>query len=183
VASIERTAYPRFKRYYTPHELEKIYTPTKTEIAFALKVTTGSENYFNLLVLLKIFQRLGYFPQIADIPRSVIHHIRAILNLPEDAGLSYQYAATLSRHKKAIRSYLQKMIKYGDLVANAVIFQNVVDLTEVLLQLRKEGLFWSREDVAALSPYLTSHIKRFGDYLLDLNVVPPALDEKLNLVF
>jgi TnpA family transposase len=35
----------------------------------------------------------------------------------------------------------EKTIKYGDLVANAVIFHNVVDLTEVLLQLRKEGFF------------------------------------------
>jgi Domain of unknown function (DUF4158) len=66
VASIERTAYPRFKRYYTPNELDKIYTPTRIEIAFALKVTAGEENYFNLLVLLKVFQRLGYFPKITD---------------------------------------------------------------------------------------------------------------------
>ncbi|MCF3609743.1 transposase [Planktothrix agardhii 1033] len=40
-----------------------------------------------------------------------------------------------------------------------------------------------REDLAALSPYLTSHIKRFGDYLIDLDTIPQALDEKLNLGF
>ena len=33
-----------------------------------------------------------------------------------------------------------------------------------------------REDVAALSPYLTSHIKRFGDYLVDLEAIPQALE-------
>jgi TnpA family transposase len=107
VASIERTAYPRFKRHYTPNELGEIYTPTRIEIAFALKVTTGEENYFNLLVLLKVFQRLGYFPQIADIPVAIINHVRAALHLREDMGLNYQYPPTLSRHKKAIRSYLQ----------------------------------------------------------------------------
>lgn len=107
MTSIERTAYPRFKRHYTPNELNEIYTPTRIEIAFALKVTTGEENYFNLLVLLKIFQRLGYFPKIADIPPSVINHVRAALHLRDDMGLSYQYPPTLSRHKKAIRSYLQ----------------------------------------------------------------------------
>ena len=64
-----------------------------------------------------------------------------------------------------------------------MIFQNVVDLTEVLLGLKKEGFFWQREDIAALSPYLTSHVKRFGDYLLDLDTIPTALDEKLNLAF
>jgi hypothetical protein len=107
VASIERTAYPRFKRHYTSNELGEIYTPTRTEIAFALKVTTGEDNYFNLLVLLKVFQRLGYFPQIADIPLAIIDHIRAVLHLREGRSLSYQYPPTLSRHKKAIRSYLQ----------------------------------------------------------------------------
>lgn len=71
----------------------------------------------------------------------------------------------------------EKTIKYNDLVANAVIFHNVVDLTEVLLQLRKEGFFWTQEDVAALSPYLTSQIKRFGDYLIDLDTIPPSLND------
>ena len=35
--------------------------------------------------------------------------------------------------------------------------------------------------MAALSPYLTAHIKRFGDYFLDLEEVPQALDERLLL--
>jgi hypothetical protein len=33
--------------------------------------------------------------------------------------------------------------------------------------------------VAALSPYLTRHIKRFGDYVLDLSVRPDPLDEEM----
>lgn len=71
----------------------------------------------------------------------------------------------------------EKMIKYNDLIANAVIFHNVVDLTEILSELKREGYLLTREDVAALSFYLTSHIKRFGDYLVDLEVIPQALDE------
>jgi len=107
VASIERTAYPRFKRYYTSNDLCAIYTPTTIEITFALKVTTGEDNFFNLMVLLKVFQRLGYFPQIVDIPLAIIEHIRKALYIQEKKTLSYQYPATLSRHKKEIRSYLQ----------------------------------------------------------------------------
>ena len=42
---------------------------------------------------------------------------------------------------------------------------------------------WEPEDLAALSPYLTSHIKRFGDYLIDLDNIPAALEEQLNLSF
>ncbi len=33
----------------------------------------------------------------------------------------------------------EKIVKYNDLVANAVIFHNVVDLTEVLRDLLKSG--------------------------------------------
>jgi len=73
----------------------------------------------------------------------------------------------------------EKMIKYNDLIANAVIFQNVVDLTEVLQQLQTEGYLLDREDVGCLSPYLTSHIKRFGDYVLDFEAIPRSLDEQI----
>lgn len=107
MASIERTAYPRFKRYYTAHELEEIYTPTQAERTFARQATTGKDNYFTWIVLLKVFQRLGYFPQIADIPAAIIEHIHSVLDLPEDIGLNCKYPPTLSRHRKAIRAYLQ----------------------------------------------------------------------------
>jgi TnpA family transposase len=142
VASIERTAYPRFKRHYTPNELSEIYTPTKIEIAFALKVTTGEENYFNLLVLLKVFQRLGYFPQIADIPVAIINYVRAALHLREDMGLNYQYPPTLSRHKKAIRFYLQvtpfnqkgKALITEIIIESAYRMDNPADLINVAIE-------------------------------------------------
>ncbi|NRD81010.1 Tn3 family transposase [Bacillus sp. BRMEA1] len=76
----------------------------------------------------------------------------------------------------------EKFIKYGDLVANAVIFQNVVDMTTVIRQLRKEGHFVDPDDLSALSPYLMEHIKRFGDYVIDLEEPPQPLDGKLGLV-
>lgn len=71
----------------------------------------------------------------------------------------------------------EKAIKYNDLVANAVIFQNVVDQSRILHDLVAEGYAVRREDVAALSPSLTSHIKRFGDYVIDLSVAPQPLSE------
>lgn len=71
----------------------------------------------------------------------------------------------------------EKTIKYNDLIANAVIFHNVVDLTDILRDLKRDGYFIAREDVAALSPYMTNHIRRFGDYLIDLDTVPQTLDE------
>ena len=58
MTSIERTAYPRFKRQFTTKELTEIYTPTSSEIAFAYSTTKGENNVLNLLVILKSFQRL-----------------------------------------------------------------------------------------------------------------------------
>ncbi len=73
----------------------------------------------------------------------------------------------------------EKVIKYNDLVANAVIFHNVVDQTRILRELKEEGFPVTREDVATLSPYVTSHIKRFGDYIIDADAVPEPFDTAL----
>lgn len=107
MASIERTAYPRLKRYFTPNELREIYTPIPSEKSFALSNTTGQRNYFNLIVLLKIFQRLGYFPKLSEIPAMIVNHIHNSLNLPDEVKLGYEQDRTLYRHKKVIRSYLK----------------------------------------------------------------------------
>lgn len=70
----------------------------------------------------------------------------------------------------------EKLIKYNNLVANALIFQNVVDQTRIIKNLMDEGFQVKAEDLKTLSPYLTAHIKRFGDYVVDLSSIPPPLD-------
>ena len=107
VTSIERTAYPRFKRQLTAKELIEIYTPNKSEIAFAYATTQGESNILNLLCLLKSFQRLGYFPSLADIPRKIVAHVRSNLKFSVDTVLGYGNRKTLYRHRTAIREYLQ----------------------------------------------------------------------------
>lgn len=69
----------------------------------------------------------------------------------------------------------RKIIKYNHLVANCVIFSNVVTMTRCLHELAEVGHSISQEAVAALSPYLTQHINRFGRYHLDLTRQPPPL--------
>jgi Tn3 transposase DDE domain len=63
----------------------------------------------------------------------------------------------------------EKRIKYRDLVANAVMLHNVADMTNVLYELRQQGEGVTPEVVRRLSPYLTEHIKRFGQYVLDMD--------------
>jgi TnpA family transposase len=107
VTSVERTAYPRFKRHFTTKELTEIYTPTKAEIAFSYSTTKGQGNIFNIIVVLKAFQRLGYFPKLSDIPNPIVNHIRNCLKFPNEIVLGYENSKTMYRHRTAIREYLQ----------------------------------------------------------------------------
>jgi len=68
MASIERTAYPRFRRRPTAQELMDVYTPTPEAVAFARATARGPTATLTLVVLLKAFQRLGYFPRLQDVP-------------------------------------------------------------------------------------------------------------------
>ncbi len=106
MTSIERTAYPRFKRYYTPNELKQIYTPTQDEIKFAYEHTKGENNFLNIIVLLKSFQRLGYFPDLNNIPPQIINQIKKELSIPEEINCHYSQKRTLYRHRQLIREYI-----------------------------------------------------------------------------
>ena len=70
----------------------------------------------------------------------------------------------------------EKRIKYTDLIANALILQNVADMTLLLRQMAAEGYVVTPDTLAPLSPYLTQHIQRFGDYILELDRIPPPLE-------
>lgn len=42
---------------------------------------------------------------------------------------------------------------------------------------------FKKEDVVVLSLYLTHHIKRFGDYLINMQMVPDPLDREIAFAF
>lgn len=75
----------------------------------------------------------------------------------------------------------QKRIRYNDLLASVVILQNVIDITKIIDDLRREGWTITDEDLTFLSPYLTLGLKRFGDYMMDLDrEVEPTIRELLS---
>lgn len=74
------------------------------------------------------------------------------------------------------REEQRKMIRYTHLVANCVIFYNVVEISRILQELGQEGYPIDPAAVAALSPYWTQHINRFGMYDLNLNRRPQPID-------
>ncbi|PCI27632.1 Tn3 family transposase [Candidatus Wolfebacteria bacterium] len=67
---------------------------------------------------------------------------------------------------------MEKAVKYNDLVTNSVMLQNVIDMTNIINELKNEGMEISINDISYLSPYITEHIKRFGDYIIDLSNIP-----------
>ena len=71
---------------------------------------------------------------------------------------------------------MEKAIKYNDILTSSIILQNIIDITETLIQLIAEGYDVRKEDVAFLSPYLTGHIKRFGDYYVHLEMIPKDIN-------
>jgi TnpA family transposase len=72
----------------------------------------------------------------------------------------------------------QKRVRYTDIVANALMLQNVADFTDALEQLKQRGYPVQSEDVAHLSAYMTEHLQRFGEYTLKLRPVAPLSDQE-----
>jgi TnpA family transposase len=72
----------------------------------------------------------------------------------------------------------EKRIKYKDLIANAIMLHNVADMTNALHELAQEGHYIAKDAVATFSPYLTEHIKRFGEYFIVDTVPPPLQPDK-----
>jgi len=73
----------------------------------------------------------------------------------------------------------EKRLKFNQLLADSVVLQNAADMTRALRLLAEEGYPLRREEVAQLSPYLTEHVKRFGDYVVDLETVPAPLNGEM----
>jgi hypothetical protein len=86
-----------------------------------------------------------------------------------------------SRAGHAIQEGAVPPVPLVELLANCVIFSNAAELTAVLNQLCVEGNQRRSEDVAALSPYITNHILRFGDYVLELSPPRTAVNTHLDL--
>jgi len=102
------TAYPRFKTRLTQAELEQFYTPTDEELAYCTNVTLSPTTRLGFVVLLKTFQRLGYFVRSSEVPEAVIEHIATVIKRRADReGLrSYDQSEARRKHLAAVRRFL-----------------------------------------------------------------------------
>ena len=69
---ISDTAYPRLKANPSAKELDEVYTPNLFECSWAEQRTREPVPRVGLLVLLKTFQRLGYFIMTNEVPKPIV---------------------------------------------------------------------------------------------------------------
>ncbi|MFF7976757.1 DUF4158 domain-containing protein [Streptomyces sp. NPDC007905] len=71
MTSIERTAYPRFKRLITAHELHLFFSPTRDEVAWASGATDCDEHLLGLVADVEVLPAHGVFPEAGGHPGDV----------------------------------------------------------------------------------------------------------------
>ena len=69
--TVAETAYPRLKNQIREKELTEIYTPTLEELNLASQHTRKGATKLGFLVILKTFQRLGYFVAPTTVPNAI----------------------------------------------------------------------------------------------------------------
>lgn len=112
MTAVDRTIYRRMKRSYPAKELIEAYTPTTEEHRFVSTMTRTTQNQLNLMLWIKLFPCLGYFPALSEIPMPLVDHIRKALDLAVDIVPGYDHDRTLYRHHQVVREYYQ-ILPYG----------------------------------------------------------------------
>jgi hypothetical protein len=105
---ITDTAYPRLTTSPSATELEEAFSPSPTELAFAVRRTRRPAPRLALLVLLKTFQRLGYFVQIADVSALIVTQIAGVAGLTSAVSELDDYDDTTYRTRltSLVRGFL-----------------------------------------------------------------------------
>lgn len=85
-------------------ELAEVFTPSVGEVEWARGKTQDDQHLLALLVWLKAFQRLGYFPKLADVPAVVAEHVRGVIGLLEGTELAEAAERSAKRHRGFVRA-------------------------------------------------------------------------------
>jgi len=105
MASIERTAYPRFKATLSAQELQTLYAPTEEERDFVATHARNTIQQLTLLTRLKSHQFLGYLPAFDTIPLYIRQYLCQQLHLPPETEF-HTAKNPRSRYRHLIRGYL-----------------------------------------------------------------------------
>jgi TnpA family transposase len=142
--TVHETAYPRLKSSVSRRELIDLYTPTQTELELASHASKGGAARLGFLVLLKTFQRLGYFIALRDVPRGIVEHVGHDLGMliVPDTLTEYDESGTRRRHVKIVRKYLrvQSFDESGQVVLSTAVrlaaarMEDLADIINVAIE-------------------------------------------------
>ena len=147
MTSIERTAYPRFGRLVTARELDGL-APLAEETEWARALSRSDQHVLSLVVALKCFQRLGYFPRAGQVPPAVVERVRGCLGLSEATGWqppdrTARWQQQLVRERLGVRSDSERARSLAEeaIRSEAEVKNHPPDLINVALEvLVREGL-------------------------------------------
>ena len=104
MTSIERTAYPQFKRLTSARVLHVFFTPAAEEAAWARERTASPEALLALVLDLKCFQKMARFCSREEIPEVVADHVRRCLGLGPETEPDHGAARTAKWHRQQVRA-------------------------------------------------------------------------------
>ncbi|HYX36893.1 MAG TPA: DUF4158 domain-containing protein [Oligoflexus sp.] len=108
MTNANETAYPRLKAHPTEKDLATIYSPTPEELDLARQHAKVPVPRIGFLVMLKTFQRLGYFVLVGTVPKEIVLHISrayGFKSVPKPLN-SYDSTSARYRHMDIIRQHL-----------------------------------------------------------------------------
>lgn len=108
MASIERTAYPRFPKRMSDEELCACYELTAAERHFVSMNASGDRQRLTLAALLKTRQQLAYFPSLKEVPGQIVQYLTGQLGFADPTPLLSEthLRTTLHRYRTAVREFL-----------------------------------------------------------------------------
>lgn len=96
-------------------ELERFYTVTDAERACCDITTRSSTTRLGFALLLKTYQRLGYFVTSEQVPNAIVEHVAA--SIGESCGRNnlqqYDFSQARRKHLSVVRQFL-KVKSFGD---------------------------------------------------------------------
>lgn len=103
---IDRTAYPRLPRTLSVREFDEMFKPADEELEWARGRTQSDTHLLGLLLMLKCYQRLNYFPGLESIPTVLVDRLWAEVGLPDTVAPIYEVDRTGKRHRDCVRRRL-----------------------------------------------------------------------------
>ncbi|WP_341679368.1 Tn3 family transposase [Niveibacterium sp. SC-1] len=107
MASLERTAYPQFLGSYDRRDLQAFFVVSDAEREWSRTAAKAPAQRLALVVLLKAFQHVRYFPSPHAVPSEVAEFIRDQLGYGTGVRFTFATGRTLIRYKAAVLKCLR----------------------------------------------------------------------------